>query len=91
MIVELAPEALADLEDAAAYWAEQNPAFAERLTGEIYAAAASLARLPRRGRPGRIEGARELSVPSRPYVFIYSISKDRVRVLRVGHTSRDWP
>jgi plasmid stabilization system protein ParE len=46
---ELAPEALADLQEIWAYIARDNPAAADRLEADIYQACELLARNPRLG------------------------------------------
>jgi len=43
------------------------------------------------GRPGRIEGTRELVVSGTPYIAAYRIVGDTVRVLRVLHGAQQWP
>jgi toxin ParE1/3/4 len=50
-----------------------------------------LGRLPRSGRPGRVEGTRELVIIRTPYIVAYRIIGDTVRILRVLHSSRQWP
>ena len=50
-----------------------------------------LGRLPRSGRPGRVEGTRELVMTRTPYIVAYRIIGDTVRILRVLHSSREWP
>jgi toxin ParE1/3/4 len=50
-----------------------------------------LARLPRSGRRGRVEGTRELVITRTPYIVAYRIIGDTVRILRVLHSSRQWP
>jgi toxin ParE1/3/4 len=51
----------------------------------------TLTRFPQSGRPGRIEGTRELVISRTPYVVAYRISGNTVRILRVLHGSRRWP
>jgi plasmid stabilization system protein ParE len=43
------------------------------------------------GRPGRIEGTRELVISRTPYIAAYRIAGDNVRVLRVLHGAQQWP
>ena len=50
-----------------------------------------LLRLPRSGRPGRINGTREMVITRTPYIVAYWIIGDTVRVLRVLHSARRWP
>jgi toxin ParE1/3/4 len=50
-----------------------------------------LQRLPRSGRPGRVAGTRELIITRTPYIVAYRIIGDTVRILRVLHSSRQWP
>jgi len=49
------------------------------------------------GRPGRIAGTYEKSVIGQPYIIAYALlprddgQADDILILRVIHTSRDWP
>jgi addiction module RelE/StbE family toxin len=45
---------------------------------------------PKMGKPGRIEGTREVIVHEH-YILVYEIESDELRVLSVLHTSRQWP
>jgi toxin ParE1/3/4 len=90
MTVAWSEDAIADLEEIADYWADRSPEFAIKLINELYKAGGSLRSAPRPGRPGRIEGTRELSIPKRSYVLIYRVSREGVTIERVIHTSRDW-
>lgn len=49
-----------------------------------------LAFYPLIGRPGRVEGTRELVISDTPYIAIYRV-KDRVEVLRIRHGAQRWP
>ena len=46
---------------------------------------------PLMGRPGRARGTRELVFPDLPYIVAYRVTTDRVEVLAVVHTAREWP
>lgn len=72
------------------YIAEDNSVAAQALLDEIDDKVGRLPEHPKRGRPGRVEGTRELVV--RPnYVVIYAESPELVRVLRVLHAAQMWP
>ena len=63
---------------------------AEPVLGRVEFAATSLGRLPT-GRPGRVSGTYEKSVGGTSYIISYAVTEDRVSVLRVIHSSRNWP
>jgi addiction module RelE/StbE family toxin len=50
-----------------------------------------LAEFPESGRPGRVEGTRELVIHRTPYIAAYRIVGDTVRILRVLHGAQRWP
>lgn len=64
---------------------------ARSIDRRIVERAQQLRRFPRLGRPGRIEGTRELVVPPTPYVIAYRIDGQTVRILRVIHGMMRWP
>ena len=72
---------------------EANPEAARRVAETIYQGVASLRNLPNRGRPGLAENTRELIFAPWPYIAVYEVieNQDQVQVLRVRHTSKDWP
>jgi toxin ParE1/3/4 len=43
-----------------------------------------------RGRPGRVEGTRELVFAPLPVVAVYEVHEE-VHVLRIQHGSQQWP
>ena len=73
------------------YIEADNPRAAIAVDQRISDRVKVLRRLPRSGRPGRIEGTRELVVTRTPYIVAYRIIGDTVRILRVLHGSRQWP
>jgi addiction module RelE/StbE family toxin len=85
------PSALDDLEQARHHVAEHNPRAAERLWHRILTVIQRLAILPGLGRPGRVEGTRELVVPRTPYIVAYTVIGDEVMILSIIHSSRQWP
>lgn len=73
------------------YIFSQNPQAAKRVFERIIESTERLSTFPESGRPGQITGTRELIVPGLPYIVVYRITGDKVQILRVFHTSQDWP
>jgi len=80
--------ALADIKRILVYITNENPAAARRIARELVIAGDSLEILPQRGRAGLVAGTREL-VAARPYVVVYDIERETVRILRVWHSAQD--
>ena len=70
--------AVADLEEVAAYIAEESERIAEFVEARIHEEAALLARFPDAGRQGRVSGTRERVVLRTPYIIVYRKSAGRV-------------
>ncbi|HEX4303838.1 MAG TPA: type II toxin-antitoxin system RelE/ParE family toxin [Rhizomicrobium sp.] len=84
--------AASDLRDAWDYIAEDNEPAADRIADMLVAAADRLDRLPKLGRPGPRPGLRQFYVPKTNYKLLYCIADTgAVEILRVYHTSREWP
>jgi addiction module RelE/StbE family toxin len=74
-----------------AYVAERNPQAALDMANAIRVAIDRLANHSRMGRPGRVLGTYELVVPRTPYIVVYEIDGDIVRIFRVLHNAQRWP
>ncbi len=83
--------ALADLGHAYQHIADERPSAAVSVIGRIEKAVEALSLHPQIGRPGRVEGTRELVVPGTPFVIPYRVSGARVELLAVIHGARRWP
>jgi toxin ParE1/3/4 len=83
--------ALNDLEAIREFIAQDNPQAATRVHAAVRTAVDPLASYPNLGRAGRVDGTRELIVVDLPYVIVYRVLEDTVRILAVIHTSRQWP
>jgi toxin ParE1/3/4 len=83
--------ALASLDAVAAFIARNHPAAAARVVRAIATTVKLLAQHPALGRPGRVEGTRELVVPDIPYLVPYRVRGRAVEILRVFHGARKWP
>jgi toxin ParE1/3/4 len=91
MRIDWAGPAINDLRSLRAYIARDNTAAADRQVDRILIAVAGLARFPESGRPGRRPETRELVVGRTPYLVAYRLNGDRIEVLRVLHSRRQWP
>ncbi|HWE62889.1 MAG TPA: type II toxin-antitoxin system RelE/ParE family toxin [Chloroflexota bacterium] len=91
MTLRLSEAARDDLRAIYAYYAERNPASADRVVGTILKAANGLTSFPLLGKYGAVEGTRERLVTRYPYRIIYSIEDDSIVVLRIIHGAQQWP
>jgi addiction module RelE/StbE family toxin len=83
--------ALDDLEAARRYITEHNPRAASRIHAAILNSVGRLANHPSLGRPGRVDGTRELVVPRTPYLVAYAVLDGQVMILAIMHSARRWP
>jgi toxin ParE1/3/4 len=91
MRVTFDPDARAELDDIFAWIAKDNPRAAHAMVARIEAKVMRLAtpELRQMGRPGFVEGTRELI--ERPYIIVYRVDEDRdeIVVLSVVHGARN--
>lgn len=88
-------DALDDMDSMAAYITADNPAAALKVLGRIEQAAEKLGQTAI-GRRGRVTGTYERSLSRLPYIIAYALQtlpsgRERVVILRVIHTARNWP
>lgn len=72
------------------YIADDNLHAALELDDLLREAANGLAKLPRKGKPGRVLGTREL-VAHPNYVLVYLLTEERIWIVTVLHSSRQRP
>lgn len=83
--------AVADLEQISDYLLEKSPNLVITTMESVFTSVLELRQFPRRGRPGRKKGTRELVLTRLPYLVVYEVVDERIRVLRVLHGARRWP
>lgn len=87
-------EALDDIKVQVKHIAKDSPVAATRVADRIRDTGKALGDMAT-GRPGRVTGMYEKSVPRLPYIIAYELTnqggQEAVAILRVIHTSRDWP
>ena len=86
-----AQHALADRDAIFTHIEAESPRAAVSVDDRIVAVVRRLLEFPESGRPGRVPGTRELVVPRTPFIAVYSVAVDRVRILRVLHGAQLWP
>lgn len=90
MRVRWTTDAADDLERICDYVARERPEVAGRLAFDVLRAIEGLRAFPNRGRPGRVQGTREL-VLTGPFLAVYEVREEDVQVLRILHGARQWP
>lgn len=83
--------ALNNLDREAEYIALDNPHAARVMVQRIKEGVDLLRDNPAIGRPGRIEGTRELVIDKTHYIVPYRVRQNCVEILRIFHTSRKLP
>ena len=81
--------AAADLQSISDYLQRHHPQYRQPTLRKLYTGIRALQDAAYRGRPGRIEGTRELLFTPMPYVVVYSLRSGCIEIWRVYHTSQD--
>lgn len=80
-----------DLEAALHYISKDNPKAAKAVGARLLSALEAIKEHPHIGRPGKVEGTRELVLSGTPYIFVYSVRLDSIAIVSFLHSSRRWP
>lgn len=91
MKIEWSAWAQTDRDDIFSFLEAENPRAAAAIDLRISQRVSVLLQFPKSGRLGRVEGTRELVITRTPYIVAYRIIGDTVRILRVLHSSQQWP
>ncbi len=83
--------AVEDLQAARDYLEAENPRAAWDAIKRIMSAVERLEQVPGMGRPGRVDGSRELMVTGTPFLVAYRLKGESVQILAVLHRARKWP
>jgi toxin ParE1/3/4 len=88
MRIRWTPRAVNQLASSVKHIEENNPDAASAVARNIIDCIDQLATFPALGRPGHVEGTRELVVP--PFVIVYRVREETVQILHVWHGAQDW-
>ena len=91
MKIRWTKKAQKNLEQLESYIARDKPTAAVETVLTVVRAVESLIEHPQLGRAGRIHGTRELIIGSLPVIVPYRIKDNCVEILRVIHSSMQWP
>jgi len=84
-------KAAVDLEEAYEFILPDNPSAAAEEVDKILKAVERLTVNPAMGKAGRVAKTRELVVAGTPYIVIYRAKDNRLEILRIFHSARQWP
>lgn len=85
------PTALADLASAREYLAAERPSAPDSAAERLERALKALTDHPEIGRPGRLEGTKELIVVGTPFIIPYRVRGNKIEILAFLHGARRWP
>ncbi len=83
--------ALQDLRHLHEYIADDNPSAASRMVTRMQEATERLKNHPQMGRPGRVQGTRELVIAGSPYVVVYILGDTEIQIVAIIHSAMRWP
>ncbi|MBI3374417.1 MAG: type II toxin-antitoxin system RelE/ParE family toxin [Betaproteobacteria bacterium] len=92
--IRISPQALAQIEEAADWWAKHRPAAPGAIRQDIAEILAVLVLQPGLGTPsrrGRIKGLRRVPLDRVRYYLYYRVADGAMEVLAFWHTSRGRP
>jgi addiction module RelE/StbE family toxin len=91
MEVKWLNKALRNIDEAAEYISRDDPQAAIIVVQRIKESVNLLRESPSLGRPGRVDGTKELVIDKTSYIVPYRICDNKVEILRVFHTSKKPP
>jgi len=88
MRIRWTPLAAADMQSISDYLNEHQPKYRHPTLQKIYEKITALKDAPYVGRPGSVEGTREILFPPMPYVAVYSINGKAIEIWRIYHSAQ---
>jgi addiction module RelE/StbE family toxin len=89
MRIRWTPPAAADLQNISDYLQDHHPQYRQPTMRRLYERLRALKDAPFLGRPGRIEGTRELLFSPLPYIAVYRVHEQSIEIWRIHHTAQD--
>lgn len=91
MRIRWTPPAAADLHSISNYLKEHHPQYRQPSMRKLYEKIRALKDAPYLGRPGRVQGTREILFPPLPYIAVYRVHEQSIEILRIYHTAQNRP
>jgi toxin ParE1/3/4 len=91
MQIRWSPAAAEDLFHIIEFIRTDNAGAAQRVAKTIYDHVGSLGSFPYLGRQGRVDGTREMPVPSLPFIVVYRVLTNAIEIAGVIHGAQRWP
>ncbi len=88
MQIRWTPPAASDMQSISDYLKEHSPRYRLPTMRKLYRKISALKQTPHIGRPGRIEGTRELLFSPLPYIAVYRVTGQTIEIWRLWHTSQ---
>jgi addiction module RelE/StbE family toxin len=89
MRIRWTPPAAADLQSISDYLKQHHPQYSQATMHKLYEKIRALKDAPYVGRPGAIEGTRELLFPPMPYIAVYRINGQTIEIWRIYHGAQN--
>lgn len=71
------------------YLKERQPEFRHPTMRKVNDKIRGLKAAPHIGRPGRVEGTREILFPPLPYIAVYHVNAQSIEIWRIYHAAQD--
>ena len=87
-MIRWTPPAAADMQSISDYLKQHQPHYRLATMRKIYDKIRKLQDAPHVGRPGSVEGTRELLFPPMPYVAVYRVNGPVIEIWRIYHAAQ---
>jgi toxin ParE1/3/4 len=91
MRIRWTPPAAADMQSISDYLKEHHPQYRQPTMRKLYEKIRAMKDTPYLGRPGRVEGTREILFPPMPYVAVYRLNGQTIEIWRIYHAAQNRP
>jgi plasmid stabilization system protein ParE len=72
------------------FYLARNPDAARRMRTRVRERLDWLRQTPKGGRPGHVQGTRELVIPGTPWVIVYQENPVQIEIVHFFHGRQDW-